>query len=293
MKRDFMPATRQGHKSTRLRAPYFVLAHHRSGSNFLNDLLQAHPQIECINEPFSMHTRYFRECDLAPWTKGEFDPKLFHPGLAGHDALRGYMSDFRNYMLQSNSQRVIGFKDTVFFEKLEWLKEFMPTLKVIFLKRNLRSIVSSLLRSNLLEFWNYADLVPPAFARMYPRYARRPGTPDDDATALAEIAAMSVVTRYTFAHRHLRLFEHKVIHLDELMRAPEGGLRDITAFLGVDNTSEGPLSFLKTRQSASRGGTFSSFRTKDDVENMWERHLKPTQLQVIEDVLRAAGIDHH
>jgi len=47
-----------------LRAPFLLLAHHRSGSNLLNDLLQAHPCIECLNEPFSMHTPFFREHDL-------------------------------------------------------------------------------------------------------------------------------------------------------------------------------------------------------------------------------------
>jgi len=272
-------------------APYFVLAHHRSGSNFLNDLLQAHPRIECINEPFSMHTRYFRECDLSPWSSRDFHPETFHPELLPHDELRGYMAEFREYLLQSSHHRVIGFKDTVFFEKLEWLKAFLPTLKVVFLKRDLRCIVSSLLRSNLLEFWNYADLVPPAFTGLHPRYEPL-GDEHDAATRLAEIAAMSVVTRYTYAQRHLRLFEHKVVYLDQLMSDPEGHLHDITAFLGVD-PHEAPLSFLRRRQSASRGGTFSSFRTRDDVSNTWERHLQPSQIEVIDDVLRAAGIAPH
>jgi hypothetical protein len=279
-------------KSSPAAAPYFVLAHHRSGSNFLNDLLQAHPRIECINEPFSMHTRYFRECDLAPWSKGDFDTHLFHPALARHDALRGYLSEFREYLLQSGQHRIIGFKDTVFFEKLEWLKEFMPSLKIVFLKRDLRCIVSSLLRSNLLEFWNYADLVPPAFTAMHPHYVSRdPDGGGDGSTRLAEIAAMSVVTRYSFAQRHLRLFDHKVLYLDALMGDPEGHLQDITAFLGVD-PDEAPLSFIRRRQSASRGGTFSSFRTRDDVSNTWQRHLSPAQIQVIDDVLQAAGFAH-
>jgi LPS sulfotransferase NodH len=34
-------------------APFLILAHHRSGSNFLNDLVQAHPCVDCINEPFT------------------------------------------------------------------------------------------------------------------------------------------------------------------------------------------------------------------------------------------------
>lgn len=278
-------------KPPRARAPYFVLAHHRSGSNFLNDLLQSHPQIECINEPFSMHSRYFRDCDLASWSKADFDPALFHRSLATDAELRAYLADFRDYLYQSKSGRVIGFKDTVFFEKLEWLKAYLPPLKVIFLRRNLRSIVSSLLRSNLLEFWNYARLVPPAFYSLYPHYTPRCATLDE-ATGSAQIAAMSVVARYTFAQRHLKLFDHRVVHLQDLMHRPEASLADLTRFLGVE-PDDAPLSFVHLRQSTSRGGTFSSFRTPDEVERAWERHLTPTQIEVIDDVLLATGLAHH
>jgi LPS sulfotransferase NodH len=111
------------------RAPYFVMAHHRSGSNFLNDLLQSHPRIECINEPFSMHTPFFRACDLEPWSVDEFTQDLLYPAL--DDGLRAYLFDLRKYLSQSNSLRVLGFKDTVLFGKLAWLKAFLPSLKII------------------------------------------------------------------------------------------------------------------------------------------------------------------
>jgi hypothetical protein len=267
------------------RAPYFVLAHHRSGSNFLNDLLQSHPQIECINEPLSMHTGHFRECDLAPWSGAEFDSEALHPSLAGHETLRSYLLDLRAYLCQSSSSRVIGFKDTVLFGKLEWLKAFIPSLKILFLKRDPRAIVSSLLRSGLLHFWNYAELVPPAFEKMYPHY--NSASHMGEAEKSAELAAMSVAVRYELAHRTIAIFEHKVVHLEEFMRQPEQCLADAAAFLGVE-TDFGQLSFLKGRQASSRGGAFSSFRTQDDVENVWERHLTPGQVRVIQEVLRRA-----
>lgn len=266
------------------RAPFFVMAHHRSGSNFLNDLLQAHPRIECLNEPFSMHTRYFRECDLEPWTGSDFDPVLLHRRLATHEILRSYLVDFRAYLSQSTDLRVIGFKDTVLFEKLGWLKVFMPSLKILFLQRDPRSIVSSVLRTNLLEFWDYERLVPPAFRTIRPHYVSRID-PSDRRTAAAEIVAMSVVTRYELARRAIREFDHAEIHLDELMRRPEERLEAIAEFLGVP-PHEGPLSFLRQRQAVSRGGMFSSFRVQDDVRRTWERHLNAAQLGAIEDVMQ-------
>ncbi len=275
--------------STSARSPYFVLAHHRSGSNFLNDLLQSHPHIECINEPFSMHTGHFRECDLAPWSSAEFDPQALHPSLATHAGLRAYLLDFREYLGQSSSSRVIGFKDTVLFGKLEWLKAFIPSLKVLFLKRDPRSIVSSILRSGLSEFWNYAELVPPAFEKMYP-HVPRAGSSTDPATKVAEIAAMSVAVRYELAHRSITIFEHKILQLDEIMHEPEECLSAVAGFLGVE-PNDAQLSFIRERQASSRGGAFSSFRTREDVENVWKQHLNAEQVQVIEDVLHAARIE--
>ena len=270
-----------------VRCPYFVLAHHRSGSNFLNDLLQSHPRIECINEPFSMHTPHFRQCDLVPWTQSEFDPELLHRSLAEQITLRAYLFEFREYLRQSSATRVIGFKDTVLFGKLEWLKAFMPSLKILFLKRDPRSIVSSLLRSNLLAFWNYAELVPPAFGLLFPHY-RSAVAPMDEATKAAEVAAMSVAVRYALAQRSIGLFEHKVLWLDELARQPQAGLAALAGFLGVE-PHPAQLAFLQQRQAASRGGAFSSFRTREDVEHTWSRHLQPAQVRVVDDVLRAAG----
>jgi hypothetical protein len=269
------------------RPPYLLLAHHRSGSNFLNDLLQAHPHIECINEPLSMHTQYFRDCDLVPWQGTDFDDVELHPALARHPALQDFLEDFKAYLGCSSSRRVIGFKETVLFGKLEWLARFLPSLKIVFLKRDPRAIISSVLRSQLTDLWNYAERVPPAFEQLFPGYVRRPGAAGD-AVAAAEIAAMSVATRYELAHRSLRHFDHQVLHLDDLGRAPQQCLDRLVQFLGVE-PHDGPLRFLQERQADSRGGVFSSFRKPEDVHQRWKQHLQPEQIRVIDDVLQAAS----
>lgn len=272
--------------STDARAPFLVMAHHRSGSNFLHDLLQSHPRIECINEPFSMHTRFFRQCDLVRWSEADYDPVLFHVALAKHGGLRAYLSDLREYLLQSTRGRVIGLKETALFGKLEWLKEFLPSLKIFFLTRDPRAIVSSVLRSGLAEFWRYRDLVPRAFREIYPQYESRAGEADPS-THEAEIAAMSVVTRYELARRSLHLFEHRLVSLDEVMRDPAACLQSMTDFLEVEAHPD-QVSFLKQRQIVSRGGAFSSFRAPDDVQTTWRRHLNARQIEVIERVMFAA-----
>ena len=230
-----------------------------------------------------MHTRYFREHDLEPWAAEDFDPVLLHPALAPHQALRAYLFEFRAYLSQSSDARVIGFKDTVLFEKLEWLKAFIPSLKILLLKRDPRAIVSSVLRSNLFEFWDYARLVPPAFAKVRPNYVSRVDAADEAASA-AEIVAMSIVTRFEHARCAIQNFDHQEVQLDDLMQEPAEQLEAISAFLGVPPHGA-PLSFLKQRQTVSRGGLFSSFRSEDDVRHAWERHLSAAQVGAIEDVM--------
>jgi len=272
--------------STAARAPFLLLAHHRSGSNFLHDLLQSHPRIECINEPFSMHTRFFRQCDLVRWTEADYDPAVLHVALAKHAGLRSYLRELRQYLLQSSSERVIGFKETALFGKLEWLKEFMPTLKIIFLQRDPRAIVSSVLRSGLSDFWLYRNLVPKAFRELCPQYKSAVEAGDMSGSD-AEMVAMSVVTRYELAYRTLGLFEHRVLMLRAVMHDPAASLQVVTDFLGLEPDAQ-QMAFLCSRRGVSRGGTFSSFRAADDVEHTWRRHLSPRQVEVIEHVLFTA-----
>lgn len=270
------------------RSPFLILAHHRSGSNFVNDLLQVHPGLECLNEPLSMHTSFFRGCDLARWTAGEFEAQRLHPSLAGEPELRDFLAEFRSYLLHSNAQRVIGFKETVLFGKLEWLKAFMPTLKIVFLQRDAREVVSSVLRSRLIGLWRYDELVPAAFSQYFPGYRSRLGPGGDPVLRATELVAMSIAVRYEMAHRTLGLFEHEILTLDELMREPQRSLEALSALLGVEPHPE-QLDFLRERQLTSRGGAFSSFRAREEVESRWRRDLSSAQLQLIADVLRSAG----
>lgn len=254
----------------------------------MNDLLQAHPCIECLNEPLSMHTSSFRACDLEQWTASDFDPQWLHASLAGEPELRDFLGEFRSYLLQSSAQRVVGFKETVLFGKLEWLKALLPTLKIVYLTRDPREIVSSVLRSRLASLWRYAELVPPAFTQHFPAYRSRSGVSRDPVLRATEVVAMSIAVRDEMARRTLGLFEHQVLPLDELTREPERCVATVSALLGVMPHPD-QLDFVRERQGISRGGAFSSFRSQEAVASHWRRDLSAAQLQVIADVLRAAS----
>jgi len=275
------------------RAPFLLLAHHRSGSNLLNDLLQAHPCIECLNEPFSMHTPFFREHDLQRWAGSDFEPTRLHRHLPRSDDLDDlcpFLHALRDYLDCSSAHRVIGFKETGLFGKLGWLQAFMPRLKLIFLWREPRAIVSSVLRSGLIDFWAYRELVPPAFRRLFPQapHAALSRAPAGSREELAGLAAMSIAVRYELARRTLPGFEHLVVGLDAVVKHPAETLGALARFLGVA-PHPGPLHFLQGRQGDSRGGTFSSVREPAGVAHGWQQRLAPTELEVIESVLGAAG----
>lgn len=269
------------------RAPFLVLAHHRSGSNFLNDLLQAHPAVECLNEPLSMHTSLFRQCDLVHWGAREYDPGSLHASLAGEPELRDFLIELRAYLLQSTATRIAGFKETVLFGKLGWLKAFLPSLKIIFLRRNPRAIVNSVLRSGLIDFWRYQETVPPAFQSMFPAYASQLQPGEHDARA-AELAAMSVAVRYEMARDTIGAFDHCVLSLEGLIRDPATELLKVTDLLDVA-PHPALLSFVNERAADNRGGIYSSFRRGSEVTNAWQTRLNPRQRQVIEEVLHVAG----
>jgi hypothetical protein len=272
-------------KPAESRPPFLVMAHHRSGSNFLNDLLQQHAAIECLNEPLSMHTSFFREHDLVPWHTHDYDPSVLHASLAGDARMREFLLELRHYLRQSRRGRILGFKDTCLFGKLGWLKAFIPELRIIFLRRDPKSIVSSVMRSELATLWRYADLVPPAFAAVCPGYVSRVDA-GDAATQTAELAAKSVAVRYEWASRTIGLFEHLTLDLENISRQPAHAVRALSAFLGAETDIQ-QASFVVARQSLSRGGLFSSFRSIEDVEQAWRRHLSQRQASVIEDVMRA------
>jgi hypothetical protein len=191
----------------------------------------------------------------------------------------------RRYLLRSTQDRVVGFKETVLFGKLEWLKAFLPNLKIIFLTRDPHDVVSSVLRSGLLGFWRYRELVPPAFLALYPHYESRVDD-DDVSTREAEIAAMSVATRYELARRSLHLFDHRRVSLEAVMHDPATFVPPLTEFLGVAAHPD-QASFLARRQTVSRGGAFSSFRVPEDVQAAWRRHLSARQVEAVEHVMAA------
>ena len=77
--------------------PFLILGHHRSGSNFLADLLQANERIECLSEPLSMHTD-FRRFDLETWTGEEFASSCLHASLRDAPGTVAFLRQLQDWL---------------------------------------------------------------------------------------------------------------------------------------------------------------------------------------------------
>ncbi len=238
--------------------PFMILSHHRSGSNFLHDLIQTHPQCECISEPFSMHTNVFREIDLIPWYAHDFDGSILHPFLKTYPGTREFLHELKQFLVKPYPFHARGIKETMLFEKLAWLKKFIPELKIIFLVRDPRAVIHSIIRLNMFILWDYNKKIPYYIQHYYPEkvYLETP----------LHLCTWSWKIRYGLACTYLDLFEHIVIRLEDIILNPEETLPSIMEFLNHEVDDHQWVFFDKSHRQ-TRGKAFSTYRSTKDILN--------------------------
>ena len=244
--------------------PFMILSHHRSGSNFLTDLMQANEGVECISEPLSMHTD-FRRFDLQLWTGEEFVPSHFHAHLHDAPGTAAFIRRLRDWLYDAPATMVRGMKETLLFDKLTWCRELLPTIKVVWLVRDPRAVVNSVLRCGLWRFWQYPERVA-RFCREY--Y----GDLTIDPVSPAELTLWSWKVRYALAREHLGHFDHLCVRLEDLVKAPRDELGRIADLVGFGVTPSQEL-YVSRPNEESRGGTFSTVRRGTEVVDGWMNEL--------------------
>jgi Sulfotransferase family len=250
-----------------------ILSHHRSGSNFLNDLIQT-AGIECINEPLSMHTD-FRRYDLELWTGDEFAPTCLHERLSSTPGTSAFIRVLCDWLLLSPPAATRGIKETLLFDKLSWYHALMPSLKVIWLIRDPRAVIHSILHSGLWRLWEYQQRVAPFCQEYFGDRSIAPASP-------GELALWSWLVRQALATEHLTLFAYIKVRLEDLVRSPEAELERISRFLGVAVRPQQGRELMHGHES--RGGAFSTVRDSDKVLTGWEQGLTSELRRYIEDV---------
>lgn len=257
--------------------PFIILSHHRSGSNFLNELVQQHPKFSTINEPLSMHTNFFRENDLVPWTATEYNEDFLHDSLKGNEQLINFLKELRYWLCNPFETHTRGIKETLLFEKLQWLKRFIANIRVIFLIRDPRSVVTSIMRRNMHDsIWKYSTTIP--------KYMEQASGPLKRNWDVSDLSIFSWKIRYELAKENCNLFEHLFIRLEDVMQQPKETISKIMLFLDSD-LCQTQLDFLYESNIKTRGKTFSSYRATNEIINLWRERLPLEIRKNIESIL--------
>jgi Sulfotransferase family len=245
---------------------FCILSHHRSGSNFLTDVMQEHPAISVIDEPFSMHTPLFPQLDLIRWGPDDFLADGWHGSLVDRPGVVGFLASLFAYLKGAPLGTSRGFKETGMTEKLGWLQRAIPSLKVIYLCRDPRAVVRSVLRHRARRQWRY-ELVVPRYARHYPDVPFAIETGDEIGRCIS-----SWQIRHFEACRSLAEGEHCTVRLEDLVRRPQATLDRIMNLLGLA-IDDRQLDFIRASQEERRGGPYSTFRRAEDVLSGWRSEL--------------------
>lgn len=261
-------------------APFLIIGHHRSGTNFLGELIQRNPVVACANEPFSMHTDFFRDNDLRPWSAAEYDQAVLHPELYPHPKIVLFLQELRKWLGSAPEGCRRGFKETLLYEKLPWLGTYLPGLRIIHLVRDPRAVAASVLNvPEADQLWKYSVTVP--------RYLEEQlGHPPGRALDPFELCVRSIGIRWELARQSLAAFEHITVRLEDLVEHPEDALGPLMKFLDLEPTRE-QQDFITDSQQSSRGGRYSSYRSRDAVLNSWRSRLTDAQQACLAGGLRS------
>lgn len=250
---------------------FIILGNQRSGTSYLLDLINQHPSVDTINEPFSMHLDFFR-IDENPWTKDDFDDVLLHPTLKNYPETRHFIRGLERW-LNFDFPKVRGFKETALFEKYDWMQHVLSFDHTIIVVRDFRAVINSVLRRKMHRgWWDYEK-------RLLDYYDYR--GPMDDHIICAEL----LKHRTNYLIDIIQEYPCHVLRLEDLLNHPEMELDLLMKHIGLEIAEEQKAFFRETSKE-TRDSTYSNFRKKEDVVDKWKIYFEPSIVRDINNILR-------
>lgn len=249
---------------------FIILGNQRSGTSYLLDLVNQHPSVDTINEPFCMHLDFFR-MDENLWTYEEYDEAFLHPALSKYAETRQFILDLKMW-LNFDFPNVRGFKETALFEKYEWLLRTLSFDQTIVVVRDFRAVINSVLRRNLHRgWWNYEKRLQDFYGFTGNR---------EDHIICAELLKFRTNYLIDIIEKH----PCHVLRLEDLLTNPVYELDLLMHYIGLE-ISEEQMMFFKETSSETRDSTYSNFRRKEDVTDRWKKDFNSNMIKDINGIL--------
>lgn len=262
--------------------PILILGHPRSGTNFVSAIFSSHPSVNLLVEPLSQHSRFFSDYDSVYWKKTDFDPVNLHVALMAMPAAIEFAREFKKWLYFDTGEARV-FKETTFFFQLEWLKEYLPDLKIIYIERNPHGVVSSFKKSDFFNRWNYSERF-----RVLAEQVNNCKDLEGYRPMVAKVSGSSWVDQLTTmwyirtreARKGLQLFDHNIFKYEDLIVNPQLQFAEMFKFAGLELTNQ-VMETIRDRCQETRGGEFSTFRDSKKVAGEWKRVLDADEKRII------------
>ena len=189
----------------------------RSGTNFLQDLVNSHPACEVQNEPISMHLPEARYWDLCK-------NGVVAEALACR-CQSCFMCHLRTW-LRTGDYR--GFKETTLFSLLPDCQKWLPELKIVFLKRDVKEIINSHVRGKLFHTWDLSK------SRLYKDYQfLRPHARLELQHEIEDYIRYVTVERNSYWNQYREQFPNLEIDFSDLSVNTVDTLKEVMRFIGL------------------------------------------------------------
>lgn len=261
-----------------------ILATHRSGSSFVNQIVRHHPIVESINEPFSQHLDLFRKTELVRhWSADEFHPHYLHSDLSSYPSTIEYLIEFQRWFSSGDEYLVTSFKETGLFGKLSWVLAFLKEASIILLVRDPRAVIASNLKRNMHNsWWAYSRRLQQINTQSMSLGWEEDFADDDPAAVTAGIWSYS----YRLALSELRDRPWFLLRLEDLLDEPELWIDRLMKFIGL-RAVDSQLEFVRASWKESRANAYSYQRTKSEVTDTWRGVLNDDSVRRIERIARS------
>lgn len=233
---------------------FFLIGTPKSGTSWLMEILNSHPEIICRGEgklfgkdsPRTLHGALARSellaawLDRNPWTWHERDPDL-------EDLVRAIVDYLMSEKLAKAKKKIAGDKTPIMSaETVKEISEICPGSKVVHIIRDGRDVAVSTAH----HLWNNAEdqggSIPlsPERASKRDAYRADPGNFDSEKESIfadgqvTEIASRwkTLVSRATEDGRNLLGGDYHQVHYEDLLVGPMPQVRQLLDFLEADSS---------------------------------------------------------